>query len=114
MNLVDTHIGRLALAAGRPSRGEDWANSLHVAAGALIGWSAVPAAQSLRLARSALSVFFPVGTGDPRACAQCGAVVRDGDPFIRYHGEYYHAHRCAEDHPPADWLRRILAAETTT
>jgi hypothetical protein len=35
------------------------------------------------------------------SCVQCGNSVSHEDPFLRYHGEYYHAHGCIENHPPA-------------
>lgn len=115
MNFLDPHVRRVVLAAGRPSRGGQWTDPWRGAVGTLIGRSAVPAIHGLRRARTGLSSFLPVGSGGHSpACAQCGAPVRDGDPFIRYRGEYYHAHRCVEDHPPADRRRRILAAKTTT
>jgi hypothetical protein len=89
-------------------------SSARGAVGTLIDLSAVPAIGGLKLARAALSALLPIGSGDRAPdCAQCGAPVRDGDPFLRYHGEYYHAHGCAEEHPPADRRRRALTAETT-
>jgi hypothetical protein len=34
-------------------------------------------------------------------CVQCGTPVNDNHLFLRYHGEYYHAHGCIENQPPA-------------
>jgi hypothetical protein len=60
------------------------------------------AARGLRLGRETLVALFNVA-GSPRLgdCAHCGALVTESDPFIRYRGDYYHAHGCVESHPPA-------------
>lgn len=114
MHFFDRHIRHVALAVRRPARGGPSADPLRGAVGTLIELSAVPAIGGLKLARAALSALLPIGSGDRAPdCAQCGAPVRDGDPFLRYHGEYYHAHGCAEEHPPAARRRRALTAETT-
>lgn len=36
-----------------------------------------------------------------RTCVVCGDPVLDHEPFLRYHGEYYHAEPCLEADPPA-------------
>lgn len=62
----------------------------------------------LRLTRKAASALvFPATHRHRRTCVACGSPVTDGDPFIRYRGEYYHAHGCAETDPPALRERRV-------
>jgi hypothetical protein len=68
-----------------------------------------PALYSLRLTRKAASALLSTANRHPRTCVACGRPVTDGDPFIRYRGEYYHAHGCAETDPPA--LRERRARE---
>lgn len=115
MHFFDRHVRRVALTVGRPARGGQSADPLRGAVGTLIDLSAVPAIGGLKLARTALSALLPIGSGDRVPdCAQCGAPVRDRDPFLLYDGEYYHVHGCAEEHPPADRRRRALTAEKTT
>jgi hypothetical protein len=41
------------------------------------------------------------GNGQIGVCAVCGAAVVDGEPYLRYRGEYYHAHGCLESGLPA-------------
>jgi hypothetical protein len=109
-----SHIQRAAFATEWSSRGPQLTNPFNGAVASVIERSSIPAIRSLRLARGALLLLHPVGSAErPPACAQCGAPVRDDDPFIRYHGEYYHAHGCLENHPPAERRRRILAAQTS-
>jgi hypothetical protein len=33
-------------------------------------------------------------------CVGCGGAVTATDPFLRYRGDYYHAHNCLESNPP--------------
>ncbi len=57
---------------------------------------------SLKLARLPLeAISRPAASTGLGCCVQCGAPVHDGDPFLRYHGEYYHADKCLESNPPA-------------
>jgi hypothetical protein len=54
---------------------------------------------SLSHVRAILSSF--AGNGQLGVCAVCGAAVVDGEPYLRYRGEYYHAHGCLESGLPA-------------
>lgn len=73
------------------------------------------ALHSLRLAQRGLSALSPAAADAYLGpCVDCGAPVSKGDAFIRYRGEYYHAHGCAESNPPALRRGRMPAARTTT
>jgi hypothetical protein len=69
--------------------------------------------RSLGLGRKLLATL-PAANRSPRLCAECGARVTDADPFIRYHGEYFHASVCAESNPPALRHRLALADGTVS
>ncbi len=43
----------------------------------------------------------PTGPRRLNHCAGCGGAVTATDPFLRYRGDYYHAHNCLESNPPA-------------
>jgi hypothetical protein len=71
---------------------------------ALPGQAAI---RGLRLGRETLVALVSVAASRRlRDCAHCGRPVTEGDPFIRYRGDYYHAHGCVESHPPALTRRR--------
>jgi hypothetical protein len=108
MNLLDMLVRRVGVAGDRSCGALQRPGPLNLAADVLIGVPAGTAIQSLQLVRSALSGLPPSAGGRRRVrvCAHCGAPVSSADPFIRYRGEYYHAHLCAEAHPPAECQRR--------
>jgi hypothetical protein len=115
MNLLDALPSRGASPAAGRSFCDEPPAPLNLAIGAVIRLPAHTALRTLRLAQKGLSVLAP---GEAHShlgpCVCCGAPVLKGDAFIRYRGQYYHAHRCAEANPPALRRRSILAARTTT
>jgi hypothetical protein len=87
------------------------AAQLSLAASALIALHVDTATGSLRLGQRFFSALLPsIANNHLGTCVHCGAPVTDGDPFIRYRGEYYHAHACAESNPPALSRRQVPAA----
>lgn len=91
------------------------AGPVNLAAGALIALPAQTTIRGLRLGRKLLSVLLLAADNQQLgACADCGAPVTDRDPFIRYRGDYYHAHGCAETNPPALSRRQVRASPTST
>jgi hypothetical protein len=108
MNLLD----KLTRGVGRAGESQPppaWSN---VAVRGLVGLSPGTVILSARLAGNVLSMLMSILAHSHRLgdCAECGAPVSDSDPFIRYRGEYYHAHDCVERNPPATRRRDILAA----
>lgn len=86
------------------------AGPLNHAGGVVIALSAETTIRGLRLGRKMLSMLIPAADNQQlEACADCGAPVTASDPFIRYRGDYYHAHGCAETHPPALSRRQVRA-----
>ena len=87
------------------------ARPLKLAAVALVMHPAEITIRGLTLAHKTLLALLPA-TDDQclGACADCGAPVTQTDPFIRYGGDYYHAHGCAETNPPALTRRRLRAS----
>ncbi len=87
---------------------------LNLVVGTVIALSAETTIRGLRLGRKMLSVFLLAADNQHLgACADCGAPVTESDPFIRYRGDYYHAHGCAETHPPALSRREVRACPST-
>jgi hypothetical protein len=58
----------------------------------VLKWLAIP-----------LAALITIAAGDRALgnCAACGDPVIDGDGFLRYRGEYYHAGDCVDYDPPA-------------
>jgi hypothetical protein len=116
MNLIDALTTRgISLAGDRPF-GLNRTVDLHrLGTSALIALPAETTIRSLRLGRKMLSVLLPAAENHRLgACAACGVPVTQSDPFIRYRGEYYHAHGCAETNPPALSRREARAGLTST
>jgi hypothetical protein len=112
MNLLDPLTARCVNLARRQSLSDDRPSArLNRVAGSLTGLPAHTALRSLRLTHKALTAFSSSGDRHLGPCGGCGAPVLESDPFIRYHGVYYHAHACAESDPPA--LRRLYASRTS-
>jgi hypothetical protein len=103
MNLLHVLATRGAsLAAARPSGLVRPARRLNHTATGLIALPGRATIRGLVLGRKTLSVLVPAaGNNGLGPCAACGEPVTESDPFIRYRGEYYHAHGCAETNPPA-------------
>lgn len=106
MNRLD----KLTRGLGRAGESEPPPAWLNLAVRGLVGLSPGTVILSARLAGNVFSVLMSTLTDSRRLgnCAECGAPVSDSDPFIRYRGEYYHAHDCAERNPPATRRRGLL------
>jgi hypothetical protein len=71
----------------------------------LVTPSVVIAVSSTKLVSTLLGALSrPAGARRLGYCVGCGGAVTAADPFLRYRGDYYHAHNCLESNPPA--LRR--------
>jgi hypothetical protein len=109
MDLRRALMTRTINLAGDPPFARDRpAGPLNHAAGALI---ALPVETTIRGLRLGQKMLLALAADNPRlgACVACGAPVTESDPFIRYRGDYYHAHGCAETNPPALSRRRVGA-----
>jgi hypothetical protein len=115
MNLLHALTARGArLAMDRTFGLDGAAGPLHLAAGVLVALPAAAAIHGLGLGRQILAALLTGAENHLGACAQCGAPVTKSDPFLRYRGEYYHAHDCAEFNPPALTQRQVRASPTST
>jgi hypothetical protein len=116
MNPLHTLTTRgVSLAVDRTLDPDRPTGSLYLTAGAVIALPTQTAVRGIRLARKILVALGPAAEKHRLGpCAACGAPVTESDPFIRYHGEYYHAHSCAESNPPALKRRQVRARVTST
>lgn len=105
----------IGLARDRPF-GLDRPTDLHrLGAGALIALPAEITIRGVSIGHKMLSLLLPAAHNDRLgACAECGAPVAESDPFLRYRGDYYHAHGCAETNPPALSRRQVRTSLTST
>jgi hypothetical protein len=96
----------VSAAADRTLDPDRLTSSVYLAAGAVIALPTQTTVRGIQLGRKILAALGPAADNHRLGpCAACGAPVAETDPFIRYHGEYYHAHGCAESNPPA--LKRL-------
>jgi hypothetical protein len=97
-------LGRAADGASRCARGSAKLNST---LRTLSVPSVLMAHGGIKLLRLPLAaVVQHPGSRQVGNCMECGAPVSEGDPFLRYRGDYYHAHGCLERNPPG--LNRYL------
>jgi hypothetical protein len=71
---------------------------LNFATGAVITLSAETTIPGLGLGGKCSRCFYPPPTTNTSEPGRTAVTVTESDPFIRYHGDYYHAHGCAETH----------------